>query len=42
MVEQCSNDHAANNVSVFFGFKAAGGLLSAYFSGMLLMYLTKK
>ncbi|CAD8073231.1 unnamed protein product [Paramecium sonneborni] len=42
MVEQCANDHAANNVSVFFGFKATGGLISAYFSGMLLMYLTKK
>ncbi|CAD8162703.1 unnamed protein product [Paramecium pentaurelia] len=37
MVEQCANDHAANNVSVFFGFKAAGGLISAYFSGMLLI-----
>ncbi|CAD8063197.1 unnamed protein product [Paramecium primaurelia] len=42
MVEQCASDHAANNVSVFFGFKAAGGLISAYFSGMLLMYLTKR
>lgn len=41
MVEQSSNDHAANNVAIFFGFKATGGMISSYFSGYLLTYLSK-
>lgn len=37
-----SNDSATKNVSIFFGIKAFGTLLTAYFSGYALKYLTKE
>jgi hypothetical protein len=36
------NQDSQSNVALFFGSKAVGGLLSAYFSGYLLQYLTKR
>jgi hypothetical protein len=35
------NDSSTNNVSLFFGFKAFGTLMTSYLSGYSLKYLQK-
>lgn len=41
-VEKTHQTSAAKNVSLFFGMRNFGILLTAYFSGFLLDYITKQ